>query len=261
MPELPAVVSAASEPTVESLDLPEAPTDIDEPAPTEAELLTRAKTALEGGDLETARSELAALLQLQPEHTEAQELMARVEQDLVSTPPSPAPDPKPAPRRTRRPADTATDPNPAQPAPLPTETADPARLFDEARIALARGDLDASEARLEEILALDPNFPGAWKLREDLADKRWERTLPHKHGARHAHRLGGCVGVVMLNPTGITYRSNEHEWEWKFPELARAIRKDDRHLSLETKDGKSFNFELGEPLSALDWTRFLELAK
>jgi hypothetical protein len=262
MPELPAVVSAASEPAVESPDLPEAPADIDEPRPTEAELLARAKSALESGDPETARSELAALLQLQPEHTEAQELLARIEQELASTAPSPSPDPKPAPRRTRKPAETAPDPGPAEPAPThETGTADPARLLDEARVALARGDLDASEARLEEILALDPNFPGAWKFREDLADKRWERTLPHKHGARHAHRLGGCVGVVMLNPTGITFRSNEHEWEWKFPELAKAIRKDERHLSLETKDGKSFNFELGEPVSALDWTRFLELAK
>jgi hypothetical protein len=263
MPELPAVVSAASEPAFESPDLPAPPPETESPAPTEAELLSRATTALEAGDPEAARLELTALLQLRPDHAEAQELMARVERDLASTTtPSPAPDPNPAPRRSRKPAETATEPNPAETsAPPETGSADPARLFDEARVAFARGDLDASEARLEEILSLDPNFPGAWKLREDLADKRWERTLPHKYGARHAHRLGGCVGVVMLTPTGISYRSNEHQWEWTFPELARAIRKDERHLSLETKDGKSFNFELGETLSALEWTRFLELAK
>jgi hypothetical protein len=261
MPELPAVVSAASEPSSPELpEIPKPPPDIEAQEPTAAELLSRAKIALEGGDLEAAKSELEALRKLQPEHIEAQELLARVDRDLAPAAPSPPADPKP--RRSRTSAGKAGEPAAAEPiAHLEPVNADPARMLDEARNAFAQGDLDAASARLDEILALDADFPGAWRLREDVADKRWERTLPHKYGARHAHRLGGCVGVVILTASGITYASNEHQWTWSFPELRKAVRKDERHLGLETRDGKSYNFELGEPLSALEWTRFLELAR
>lgn len=62
---------------------------------------------------------------------------------------------------------------------------------------------------------------------------------------------------MTLTARGTGYRSSEHQWFWSFSELVKAFRKDERHLSIETRAEKSFNFELGEPLSGIDWTRFL----
>jgi hypothetical protein len=260
--------AALAAPSPEELSLPEVPDVPEAPAgpealsPSELDLLSRAKIALQAGDLEGAKTELTELLRVRPELAEAQELMAGVERELSLPGSSPSPEPTEAPPPPRRRVEKAPEPKAVDQS-LPAEPSrpDPARLFDEARAAFARGDLDLTSTRLEQILIVDPNFPGAWKLQEDVADKKWEQSLPHKYGARHAHRLGGCVGVVLLASGGISYASNEHQWTWAFADLVRAIRKDDRHLSLETRDGKSFNFELGESLSALEWTRFLELAK
>jgi hypothetical protein len=229
------------------------------PERSDADLFYEANLAFEQGHLEAAKSHLSELLSRRPDFAAAQDLLARVEREAaaLAAPPPPPPAPKPAlspPRvvaRERAP-ETVTAPS-APPKP------DPASILREAETALARGELDEAEAKLDELRALDSAHPGAGKLREALAGKKWEKTLPLGYAARHSHRLGGCDGVVSLAARGIGFQSKEHEWFWSFSELAKADRKDEKRLSLETRAKKSFNFELEKPLPEADWKRFLAL--
>lgn len=234
------------------------PTPEPETVPSEAELFYRANLAFESGDFEQSREELTKLLELEPDLAAARQLMARVELELAPKPEPPKP--KTAPRRV-------TPPPPAPPPPkteTETETVQPAgptpnEVYADARAALNRGELELSQAKLEQLSSLDPSYPGAQQLEEDLANRLWQKTLPLAYSARHDHALGGCDGVLTLTARGLGYRSQAHDWFWSFSEVAVTERRDSRRLRIENTNGQSYNFELRDPLVSGDWDRYQKL--
>lgn len=225
-----------------------------EPMPSEAELFYRANLAFESGDFEQSKVELERLLELKPDLEAARQLMARVELEL-----EPGPEP---PKPTKPPRRVVTKPPPKQqPKPEPAQPTGPtaSQLYVDAHAALNRGELEASQAKLDELKRVNASYPGAQQLQEDLANRFWERTLPLAFSSRHDHALGSCDGVLTLTSQGYGYRSEDHEWFWSFAQVALAERKDSRQLRIETTKGQSYNFELSDALVTSDWTRFQRL--
>jgi hypothetical protein len=221
--------------------------------PSDAELFYSANLAFEGGDYERSKAELTALLERQPDFAAARELMARVERELT---------PKPRiaedTRVSKKVAEMPSTPDPA-PAPAPAAPPDPAKLFEAAQSAFARSDLQTAQAQLDALEAVHASYPGARKLREELALRLWERTLPLVFNVRHDHALGNCTGVLQLTAGGFSYRSKEHEWVWSFAEVTETERRTPSRLRIETTSHTSYNFELKERPSEKDWERHQEL--
>ena len=93
-------------------------------------------------------------------------------------------------------------------------------------------------------------------------EARWRKTLPLSFTARHSHRIGGCSGSLLLDASGVEFRSSEHpRWRARFGEIRVLERADPRKLHLETRDGKSYNFSLtSRPLGDQDWACYRRLA-
>ncbi len=225
---------------------PEASTE-----PSDEELYDSANLAFEGGDYERSKAELTALLERRPDLAAAQELMARVERELTPKPRVPEET-----RASKKAVRKASTPDAAPAAPP-----DPAKLFEAARRAFARSDLETAQAQLDALEAVHASYPGAWKLREELAMRLWELTLPLVFNARHDHTLGNCTGVLQLTSGGFGYRSKEHEWVWSFAEVTEAERRDQSRLRIETKGHTSYNFELKERPNDEDWARHQALGR
>jgi hypothetical protein len=145
--------------------------------------------------------------------------------------------------------------------PAPAAPPDPAELFEAARSAFARSDLETAQARLDALEAVNASYPGAWKLQEELALRFWERTLPLAFNVRHDHALGSCTGRLQLTSSGFSYRSKEHEWVWSFVEVTETERRDPSRLRIETTRQTSYNFELKERPSDEDWARHQALRR
>jgi hypothetical protein len=223
--------------------------------PSDAELFFSANLAFENGDYERSKSELETLLARQPNFSAARELLSRVERELAPKPRAAEPA-----REERRAVEKPKNPEPnREPPPTAPAPPDPAKLFEGARSAFARSDLETAEAQLEALEAVSPSYPGAWKLREELTLRLWERKLPLAFGVRHDHALGSCTGVLQLTSRGFSYRSKEHEWVWSFEDVAETERRSPRRLRIETTKGTSYNFELNEPPSDEDWARHQSL--
>lgn len=136
-------------------------------------------------------------------------------------------------------------------------------------MALERGELEASQAWIEELLLKDPRFEGASELLIEVTDRMWEETLPLTFAARHNHRLGSCRGELNLTTLGVRYASEDHDWAWNHKEIRVLERPDDDTLYVETfeKDvislgkNKRYKFELDGKLSKADWARYERLAR
>ena len=231
------------------------PPEEPEPVPSEAELFYRANLAFESGEFEQAKAELMILLELKPDLTAAQNLMAKVEHELAPKPPPPKPEPRRPARQTPEPKpEPKPDPKPVAPPP-PT----PAELLASARNALASGELETAEAKLTELEAVDATYPGADELQAQINEGYWKRKLPLAYSTRHDHALGGCDGVLTLTRRGIGYGSDDHQWFWNFPEIRVIDRRDARRLRLEANSGESYNFELRDNLANDDWARYQRL--
>jgi serine/threonine-protein kinase len=140
-----------------------------------------------------------------------------------------SPDEPPKPAAAARPAPRATSP----PAPVPA-----------AERSAPGGATPAPTARAEDPEAL------------------WRKTLPLTFAARHAHRIGGCEGTLLLDASGIEYRSKEHErLRLRFADIRSLEREEPRKLRVETEE-RDYNFTLtSRPLSDADWSRYRRLAK
>ena len=185
-----------------------------------------------------------------------------------------SPPPEPAPTIT-------AEPPPPKPRPTPTPTTVPppkpptieaptiADLFYQARLALERGELEESQAWLEELLLKDPTFEGASDLLIEATDRIWEETLPLTFAARHNHRFRSCRGELNLTTLGVRYVSEAHDWAWSHKEIRVLERPDDNTLYVETfeKDviglgkNKRYKFELDGGLSEADWVRYERLTR
>jgi hypothetical protein len=225
---------------------PEGPPDTDT-EPSDAERLHSANLAFEGGDYERSKAELTALLERQPDLAAARELMARVERELT-------PKPRVA-EETRASKKVVERPSTPDPAPTPAAPPDPAKLFEAARSAFARSDLETAQAQLDALEAVHASYPGAWRLREELALRFWEGTLPLAFNVRHDHALGNCTGVLQLTSSGFSYRSKEHEWVWSFAEVTETERRDPSRLRIGTTGHTNYNFAFQERPSEDDWAR------
>ncbi|HXV62232.1 MAG TPA: hypothetical protein VEK15_16145, partial [Vicinamibacteria bacterium] len=212
--------------------------------------------------------------------------------------PSPSPSPPPAPSKpiAVAPAEPSTRtavprrppvrppeviPQPERPTPAPEISPEPparpagdprlADLFYKGRLALDRGEIVESRTLLEQLLSRDPTFAGAADLHRLVTDQIWERTLPLIVGARHNHRLGGCLGELSLTALGVRFVSSEHSWAWavRTGDIRVLERPDPETFVVETfeKDvlglgkNKRYLFELENPLSDDDWARYLRLIK
>ena len=248
--------SAPSEPepvaTALPSENPEGPPDT-HTEPSDTELLDSANLAFEGGDYERSKAELTALLERQPDLAAARELMARVERELT-------PKPRVA-EETRASKKAVEKPSTPDHAPAPAAPPDPAELFEAARSAFARSELETARAQLDALDRLSASYPGAWKLREELAQRFWERTLPLSFNVRHDHALGSCNGVLQLTSSGFFYRSKEHEWVWSFAEVTETERRDPSRLRIETTRHTSYNFRLEERPQDEDWARHQALRR
>ncbi len=223
--------------------------------PTEAELFYSANLAFGNGEYERSKADLTTLLERQPDFAAARDLLARVERELTPKPRAPEP-----PRVPARPVEKPSEPAPVR-TPAPASAPDPAELFDAARSALARSDLETARARLDALRALDASYPGAAALQEELAMRFWARTLPLAFDVRHDHALGSCNGVLQLTESGFSYRSQEHEWMWSFAEVAETERRDASRLRIETTKRTSYNFQLKKGPSEEDWARHQALRR
>ena len=174
------------------------------------------------------------------------------------------------------------DPKPPPPPPMPdpTTTVPPttvpevatptmADLFYEARMCLERGELEESQAWLEELLLKDPSFEGASELLVEVTDRIWEEKLPLTFSARHNHRFGGCDGELNLTTLGVRYVSDDHDWAWSHEEIRVLERPDGETFFVETfeKDiiglgkNKRYKFVLDGGLTAEDWIRYERVAR
>ena len=161
------------------------------------------------------------------------------------------------------------------PAPAPKAEAPPsslsmlADLFDKARMALERGDLKESQARLHELLLKDPSFEGASDLHIEVTDQIWGRKLPLSFAVRHAHRLGGCDGELTITTLGIQYKSDAHDWAFSHEDIRTLKRLDQNTVRVETSEkdilglgkNKRYRFEVGEELTDEDWTRYVRITR
>ncbi len=169
--------------------------------------------------------------------------------------PPPAPKPKPKVVRSA----------PAPKAEAPTL----ADLFDEALMALERGDLEESQARIDELLLRDPDFEGASDLHIEVTDQIWGRKLPLSFPVRHNHRFGGCDGELTITTLGIQYESDAHDWAFSHEDIRVLERPDQNTLYVETSErevlglgkNKRYRFEVGEELTDEDWTRYVRITR
>ena len=167
--------------------------------------------------------------------------------------------------------------SPANASPLPSDEPKPvtekgpseAALFDEARAALSRGDLEVSKARLEALLQRNPGYAGVAELLLELNDQQWKRAnLPMSFQATHDHRIGECSGTLTLEDWGIRYHSEKHEWRWHLDQIRLLERVNRRHLNVETHDKdilvlgkpKRYKFSLSTSLKDDTWSRYQRLA-
>jgi predicted Zn-dependent protease len=227
---------------------PEEPTETHRD-PSDAELFDSANVAFESGDFEKSKTELTALLERQPDFTAARELLGRVERAL-------APRPRVAEetRPSRKEAGKPPEPQPVVP-PVAVSRSSPAELFESARSAFERSELEKAQAQLAALEAVDPVYPGASRLRGEIALELWKRKLPLDFNVRHDHALGSCTGVLQLTATGFHYRSKEHEWIWSFADVRETERRAPTRLRIETTKETSYNFELQSPPNEEDWSR------
>ena len=216
--------------------------------PTDEALFADASSALKRGDLRESRSLLLQLLERVPEFPGARALLERVEAER------------------RKAADMRRPAVEVKPEPPPVAQTDPsdAELFAEAENALARGELAVSKTKLDALLKINPGFSGAAELMERLEHRIWTTTLPRSFAARHNHRIGGCDGVLSLTYTGLSFRSNDHEWAWAYDKLIGLDRPDAVNFYVVTSDrdllgilsNKRFTFRLEEVFSDDDWRFF-----
>jgi len=143
-------------------------------------------------------------------------------------------------------------------------------LFDEARAALSRGDLEVSKAKLEALLQRNPGYAGVSELLLDLDEERWERAnLPMSFAATHDHRIGECAGTLSLEDWGIRFDSDKHEWRWHLDQIRLLERENQRRLHVETHDKdipvlgrpKSYKFSLSTTLEDDAWSRYQRLVQ
>ena len=164
------------------------------------------------------------------------------------------------------------EPGPATPQGSAPETAAATTdLWARAVAAHDGGDLQASRALLGELLAREPEYPGAAAFLEKAEDELWRQSaLPLTFYAEHDHRLGSCRGRLVLDETGAKYASRDHQWHWHFDDIHTMNRPRPRHLDLETLEKellrlggpKRYRFKLlDSALDREDWTRFLRLRR
>ena len=222
--------------------------------PSDVELFYQATLAFESGNLEVSKEKLEELLQRNPEFTGAPELLAKVNDQIR--------------KRAERKEGINEDLGKETSSGLPAGRSD-AELFYEARIALERGDLEASKAGLEALLRRNPSFSGASELLVEVNDELWKKTLPISIQAKHNHRIGSCTGMLTLAAWGLSYYSEDHEWRWEFDEIRIMQREGRRVLHVETYEKdvlglgkpKNYKFELSRSLSDEDWARYQRLAQ
>ncbi len=215
--------------------------------PSDESLFADASSALKRGDLRESGSLLMKLLERSPEFPGARDLLDQVEEERRKA------------AERRRPTAEPT-PEPPRVAAAPSD----AELFAEAENALARGELAVSRTKLDALLKINPGYSGIAELKERLEHRIWTATLPRSFAARHNHRIGGCDGVLSLTFTGLTYRSNDHEWSWAYDLLISLDRPDAVNLHVVTTDrdllgilsNKRFTFRLKETFSDDDWRFF-----
>jgi hypothetical protein len=141
----------------------------------------------------------------------------------------------------------------------------------EARDAVERGELEAGETELEELLDTNPELDDANELLTEVSADLLETTLPLEFTARHEHRIGHCTGKLTLHDWGIEYISKKHGvWTWKFTHLRAMERPSPSSLHLETSDeelmgllkSKNYNFNLlSGRLEDEVWKRYRRLAR
>ena len=144
-----------------------------------------------------------------------------------------------------------------------------AELFYEAQTALERGELEESQAWLEELLLKDPTFAGASELLTEVTDRIWAEKLPLLFEARHNHRIGGCNGELSLTTLGLRFVSEQHDWSWRHEDIRVLEQPDERTIFVETFEKdiiglgkyKRYKFELADKLSHTDWNRYQRLTR
>jgi hypothetical protein len=214
--------------------------------PSNEMLFADAASALERGWLEESRRTLLTLLKRDPEYPGAKALLERVETERLKA------------AERRRPA--KSEPAPVAAAKDPTD----AELFSQAESAFARGELSVSKRKLEALLKVNPGFAGASQLMEKIEHGMWTMTLPRSFTARHNHRMGGCEGELSVTRTGLTYRSNDHDWSWQYESLVSLDRPDAVNLNIVTSERdlmgllskKRYKFRLEVAFGDDDWRFF-----
>jgi serine/threonine protein kinase len=94
------------------------------------------------------------------------------------------------------------------------------------------------------VLVLGIGFrPRVSRAPEPIADPQASETptpfRPLAFVARHEHAIGHCTGDLMLEETGIVFRSPRHgEWRWDAGEIAALSRPSETELELQARSGE-----------------------
>jgi serine/threonine-protein kinase len=125
-----------------------------------------------------------------------------------------------------------------------------------------------------EIPALDPlpTLPAEDGERLDWIEvEQWaQEALPIEYRAEHNHRIGSCRGQLTLEATGISFRSQDHAWDWSYPSIRGVQRRSRWSLEFATSEtetlrlggDKRYRFKLTrEGLSREVWARFARLTR
>ena len=126
-------------------------------------------------------------------------------------------------------------------------------LFHGSRKAVAKGDLETAEQKLEALLGRNPDFNGATELLLEVSSQLVLPSLPLDFTARHDHVIGSCTGKLTLQEWGVEYRSKKHGvLQWRFQQIRRMETTRSSGLSIQTYEGdmlgllstKNYNFTL-----------------
>jgi hypothetical protein len=141
-------------------------------------------------------------------------------------------------------------------------------FYDAARAARNR-DFEASEQKLERVLARNPDFDRASRLLFDVSAELVLPTLPRELSAKHNHRLGSCSGRLTLRQDGVEYGSKSHGlWQWRFEHIREMDVRSTRGFAIQTREddmlgllsSKNYNFSfLSESPEEHFWKRYERL--
>lgn len=138
--------------------------------------------------------------------------------------------------------------------------------FWQADRAASNGELVESEAILETLLDVHPDFERSRALMAAISAELLVPELPMELSVQHNHRFGHCDGTLTLGDSGVHYVSRSHgSWGWDFEQIQTVDSNNKWRITLSTReddmlgllDSKRYVFKLRSgPVERKTWKRY-----